>query len=303
MKRTNFLLFIWLCFFSANLFAQTGGVQIADWQLFEPSNEEYSIELPQKADLVYEDKKEGSQRFSVKFNGRFLFIFSESLKTAIPDKTLQDFIKSSGAAPTEATISGFSVQKYSFKYSDEYFHNLWMVKTKDKIYAFHSASETENDEIVDKFFKSLKFNRRLPQELKKQTSAVKIEKAVWIGKEKASLDSAFGGDETSLFADSRIGTNFSIQTVSGDSPMQITSKPRANYTDFARFFDIQGIVRLRVTFLATGEIGVVEVVKRLPFGLTENSVRACRMIRFDPARRDGNAINVTRLVEYSFTIY
>ncbi|MGI8789102.1 MAG: energy transducer TonB [Pyrinomonadaceae bacterium] len=87
------------------------------------------------------------------------------------------------------------------------------------------------------------------------------------------------------------------------SALKILSKPRANYTDLARFYQITGTVPLRVTFLASGEIGSVEAIRKLPFGLTANAIAAARAIRFEPAMQDGNAYNVTKIVEYSFTIY
>jgi len=87
------------------------------------------------------------------------------------------------------------------------------------------------------------------------------------------------------------------------SSFRILSKPRANYTDMARQNAVEGIVRLRVTFLASGEIGSVSPVSALPYGLTEQAITAARNIKFEPAQKNGVAVSVTKLIEYSFTLY
>ena len=85
--------------------------------------------------------------------------------------------------------------------------------------------------------------------------------------------------------------------------VNITSKPRANYTDAARQNNVQGTISLRVTFNANGTIGSVIPTNSLPYGLTEKAVAAARGIQFEPAMKNGVAITVTSVVQYSFTIY
>lgn len=85
--------------------------------------------------------------------------------------------------------------------------------------------------------------------------------------------------------------------------MKIVSKPRANYTDTARQNQVQGTVTLRVTFLASGQIGSIAPVSGLPYGLTEQAIAAARSIKFEPQMVNGSAISVTKQVQYSFTIY
>ena len=99
---------------------------------------------------------------------------------------------------------------------------------------------------------------------------------------------------------------------SGDPPpaakrvttaMVITSRPRPNYTDEARTNNVQGVVRLRVTFLASGQIGSVSPISTLPHGLTDQAIAAARNIRFEPMKVNGVAQTVTKQVEYTFSIY
>ncbi len=85
--------------------------------------------------------------------------------------------------------------------------------------------------------------------------------------------------------------------------LKILSKPRPGYTDAARTNNIQGTVILRVTFLASGQIGSISAVKGLPNGLTEQAIAAARRISFEPQKRDGQGLSVTKQIEYSFSIY
>lgn len=85
--------------------------------------------------------------------------------------------------------------------------------------------------------------------------------------------------------------------------IKILSKPRPGYTDSARQQNIQGTVILRVTFLASGQVGSISPVKGLGSGLTEQAIAAARRISFEPAKVNGVAQSVTKQIEYSFSIY
>jgi len=92
--------------------------------------------------------------------------------------------------------------------------------------------------------------------------------------------------------------------------VKILSKPGAGYTDKARQRKVSGRVRLKVTFKADGEIGEVVYIgesskkkKLTRDGLVAQAIEAARKIKFEPAIKDGQPITVTKLVEYSFTLY
>lgn len=85
--------------------------------------------------------------------------------------------------------------------------------------------------------------------------------------------------------------------------LQIKYKPIPKYTEEARNNNIQGKVRVRVTFLANGEIGSVSEVVGLPFGLTAKAIEAAKKMKFEPQKSNGVPIIVTKVVVYTFTIY
>ncbi|MDQ3321359.1 MAG: energy transducer TonB [Acidobacteriota bacterium] len=86
-------------------------------------------------------------------------------------------------------------------------------------------------------------------------------------------------------------------------PFKIVSKPRPGYTDAARQNQVTGVVRVRVQFLASGQVGSVSAVSGLPYGLTEQAIAAAKSIKFEPQKKNGVPVGTTKVIEYSFTIY
>jgi TonB family protein len=91
--------------------------------------------------------------------------------------------------------------------------------------------------------------------------------------------------------------------VAPDQPLKIISKAPARYTARARQNGVEGRVELKITFLANGTIGSITVVRGLPDGLTDQAVNAARIIRFQPAIKNGVAVTTIKLLSYSFNIY
>ena len=83
----------------------------------------------------------------------------------------------------------------------------------------------------------------------------------------------------------------------------VQHQPEPGYTVAAREKGTEGSVVLRVTFLASGEIGDIEPLKELGDGLTERAIAAARRISFRPATRNDTPVTTTKEVEYMFSIY
>lgn len=86
-------------------------------------------------------------------------------------------------------------------------------------------------------------------------------------------------------------------------PLRLLSKPRAEYTAEARLRRTMGVVVLKVTFLATGEVGNVMIEKGLPLGLNKQAIEAAKLISFEPKMIYGIPRNHTTTITYSFTLY
>jgi TonB family protein len=80
------------------------------------------------------------------------------------------------------------------------------------------------------------------------------------------------------------------------------SNPQPRYTQAARVNGIEGDVRLLVTFGANARTTEVQVLDGLPYGLTEEAIKAVKEIRFMPATRNGIPVDETRVMTYSFDL-
>jgi periplasmic protein TonB len=87
-----------------------------------------------------------------------------------------------------------------------------------------------------------------------------------------------------------------------DVKAEIIEKPEPSYTREARRGGVQGVVILKVLLLPDGKIGRVRVVRRLPYGLTENAIRAACEIKFKPASKAGQPVPQWVAVEYGFRL-
>ncbi len=87
-----------------------------------------------------------------------------------------------------------------------------------------------------------------------------------------------------------------------DVKAQVTAKPDPTYTREARRVGVQGVVVLKVLLLGNGKLDRVRVVRRLPFGLTENAIRAACEIKFKPAMKTGKEVSQWVTLEYAFRL-
>ena len=85
-------------------------------------------------------------------------------------------------------------------------------------------------------------------------------------------------------------------------PLEILSKPTPAYTDEARQLKIEGEVILEVEFSAEGSIRVMRIVRGLGHGLDESAMRAVQSMRFKPAQRNGEPVDVRTTVNIVFRL-
>ena len=84
--------------------------------------------------------------------------------------------------------------------------------------------------------------------------------------------------------------------------LEVISKPPVQYTSEARALRVQGDVVLRVTFTAAGQVLVQGVVHGLGHGLDEEARRVAQQIRFHPATRNGQAVDLTTNITITFQL-
>ena len=84
--------------------------------------------------------------------------------------------------------------------------------------------------------------------------------------------------------------------------LEVLSKPPPQYTSEARQLKVQGDVVLRVTFTAAGQVVVQGLVHGLGHGLDEEAKRVAQQIRYRPATRNGQAVDLTTNITISFQL-
>ncbi|MFZ0392471.1 MAG: energy transducer TonB [Terracidiphilus sp.] len=84
--------------------------------------------------------------------------------------------------------------------------------------------------------------------------------------------------------------------------LEVLSKPPVQYTAEAREMRVQGDVVLRVTFTASGQVIIQGVVHGLGHGLDEEARKVAEQIRFRPATRNGQAVDLTTNITITFQL-
>ncbi len=93
-----------------------------------------------------------------------------------------------------------------------------------------------------------------------------------------------------------------VAQVAKSTNLEVISKPPVQYTSEARALHVQGDVVLRVTFTAAGQVLIQGVVHGLGHGLDEEARRVAQQIRFHPATRNGQAVDLTTNITITFQL-
>ena len=115
-----------------------------------------------------------------------------------------------------------------------------------------------------------------------------------------------GSVQTSGFGDQTVAAEApKKKAASGESattPVDILEKPRPEYTAEGRSLKIEGDVVVDMVFLANGSIQVNRVITGLGHGLDEAAVKAAQLIKFKPAKREGQAVDFPARVRIEFRL-
>lgn len=314
--KTFFPVILAVLFCSIFGLAQIETPKSTDWKTFAPENEEFWIDIPVALDasLFKNDNSDDNfnRRYLNSFDGTYFYIFSDNPKTPGQFKYISEVLKTYDQTGKTENIGEFEAAKYSFSDNGDFYQTILTVKGKNRFYVFQTISPTKADSAVERFFGSIKLNGKLSAEnfvemknekdiiIKIPTLSSETEQSITKTENNPVKNdlNVKGRDENNFAKKSSTSKKRSKKT----AELIILTKPPAIYTDFARFYEINGRVDLRVTFLANGTIGAITIVSKLPFGLTVQAVAAARGISFKPAMKDGAAYSVEKIIEYNFTL-
>jgi hypothetical protein len=111
-------------------------------------------------------------------------------------------------------------------------------------------------------------------------------------------DSVRSGSASSDLIEDVPGENSPRAT--GFKAPEFLNRVKPEYTTEAEIADIAATVEAMVVFRSNGDVGGIEITRWAGFGLDESSELAIRQLKFKPATRDGNAINVRAIIRYNF---
>jgi Gram-negative bacterial TonB protein C-terminal len=295
MQKLLFIIAI-LCLFATFAVAQDDKEV---WQTYLPDNEEFSVEVPTSVDAVIsisdKSKKIYSTGFQAYINGNYFFVFSANEEKDLESDIVKGFASDFMPVKTNIEIDNLTGKQMKFADDEGYFHQVIFIKSKHRAYIFHAVNRKENDSSVLRFFNSLKFFenkqdeiivRQSDGELKQKTNITDIIRP--------NSGSGKSGNDTQT----PIQISKPLPTNPIPNPFKILKQPRANYTNIARKYNINGVVRLKATFLANGTMKTVTPIKTLPFGLTNSAIKAAKAIEFVPG-----TTTISKTVEYRFTLY
>lgn len=316
----TFSFFSIFLFSSLLIFAQNNSGDFDKWKIFSPEGDEFSIKVPPAFKAYYSSTDKKNRRYSGVDNGIYYFIFTDKLKEPEGYKVVSKFIELYQKADLEKQKNS---DKMNFEFSDEegFFHFIYIAKTKNHIYTIQTVSSVKDNSQVKQFFKSLKINEQ-PVTVEPTESQTKIESengddnplqsenissngsgsGYGIGNGKG-VGSGSGSGSGSGFGPGENNAKTPSDEKIADKMLNIIFKAKPQYNDFARFYQITGNVRVRTTFLKDGQIGSVNPVSKLPFGLTQSAVTAAKQLRFEPQIQNGQKVTVTKVVVFTFTIF
>jgi TonB family protein len=91
--------------------------------------------------------------------------------------------------------------------------------------------------------------------------------------------------------------------VGGITAPQPIYTPDPEYSEEARKAKFQGTVVLWVEIEPDGRVGNIRVKSPVGLGLDEKAVEAVKTWRFEPAKKNGQAVAVASLIEVNFRLY
>lgn len=285
------LLLLLTCFIIVNSTAAQAPVSGVgpgvSWRIYTVKDEEFSVSLPGVPAMMTSNglrKGDGKRRLErlLKTSYGGVDYYVEAFENPEPRQSLEQFVAEQGlnsnydrGTERKLTIDGFAGIEYSSS-SNTTPARMQIFATEKHLYRFIArGQDAAQPSVGASFFSSIKLGTKL---------------------EGIEVSNGSGGSSP-LQADTgeRVFTGREV-----DTKARLLSKPEPGYTDDARKYQVSGTVFLRAIFSKTGQVTTIRVVSGLPFGLTEQAIKAARGIKFTPAMKDGEPVSMWIQLEYNF---
>lgn len=177
--------------------------------------------------------------------------------------------------------SGFTGKQYSFVNSQGFSGIVRFYETKSKVFVVQAHGEKVDTPSVKQFFESFAV-----------TDDEMANSVVYTDADLTRSDQEADAARSETFKGKELSTK-----------PRVLIKPEPMYSEAARQNQVTGRVVLRSIFAANGRVIALQVVKKLPDGLTDRAILAARSVRFIPGTKDGRVVNMYVQLEYNFNLY
>ena len=301
-KRITILLLLLL--FNISVFAQTGHYSApVKWVRYKVFEKNVSVLFP-KLPVVsqYTDVcKETEQSTYYTYAGEVVYF-------------LRIYSKAKSKPPKSCTVKGkFDEKSLSVRIA-ELKNSAQNIKSSETIQSNKKVLKLEKDSSTDLVFDDLENDRWFELSVvHRKDAGVNVKdffESINFDKNLTGIEIGDGaksvlGDEQIIQKGNSVTEESGISETQVDNyyPLTVVLKIRPDYTDAARSNNYQGTVELRVTFLGNGGIGEISIKSGAKFGLTEKAIEAARKIAFLPVKKNDKNVDVTKIVQYKFSIY
>ena len=265
------------------------------WKAFSPNLDEFSIKLPVEMKLEGKADAKSTRTYRAIYAENYYYVFSDTYKDRTCAKFVDYFAKANGK---DTSVEKTTETRYEAQFvdGDAFYHRIVALRSISRVFIAQTVSEKDHDPNALRFLESFSLGRTedVPIDVPMTPQAVIVTKSGG-----GISESKQGANQNGIFAQ----PSPAAVPVGETRPLRILSKPKAIFTDFARFYMAEGFVQLRITFLSTGNIGSVTVTKKMPFGLTSQAIAAAKQVTFEPALANGTPVSVSKTFQYQFTIY
>jgi TonB family protein len=211
----------------------------------------------------------------------------ESLQTFI-DEFPQAQVFGKGEFEQDITLNGFNGKQYRNKN----FSIVQFYQTKNHVYIVGVGGDDLSKPSVNQFFNSIKLDGTKGKDVPDEDSYTNFPVIVLPPSESANYVESQSTAQDKVFKPSEVTRK-----------ARILIRPQPIYTEEARQRNISGTVVLRAVFSLNGKLKGVRVLGGLPYGLTQQAIKAANNIRFIPAMKDGRFVSQAIQIEYNFNLY
>lgn len=294
--------------------ASSNSQQNSEWLRIESENKEVSFAMPK--DFSYSFDKEGFTQVNPQ-NWKDTADYKNIRSITAYQNGVTMFFESYDTKNSKKSLPYFLYNHLESQYrniSFENFSGLQITSEKSSYIVFYYLASDKNtyligfgarektNETISKFLKTIKLNGKfLFEAAQKANESDKVLSLANLRETPIEVVYNLENKKEKKKKSDQIKTMETKLDVAKE--LVVLFKPRPTYTERARQESAQGVVRLKVALSANGQIGQITVVKDLGYGLTENTIKVLKRLRFIPAEKDNFPVTVVKTIEYSFSIY